>query len=124
MGLAWALWCIALAAALWWGCDLPWWWRLGLLGLVGIALWQGVRGFLRQGGRLRCDPGGQWQYEPAPGAVKTDASYVQPASPRLLGPLLWVRGQVLDSACVEPNAWRAIKARMKVRGPAGRDRSP
>jgi hypothetical protein len=115
LAAAWALWCFALGAGLWWGCDLPWWCRLGLLCLVTLALRQGVRSFLAGGGKLRCEPDGQWRYEPPQAAT----SYVQIAAPRLLGPLLWLGWPVVDSSRVEPNAWRAIKARMRFPGPVG-----
>ena len=128
LAAAWALWCIALGLSLWLGCDLPWWYRLGLVLLVLIALWRGVRGFLRYGGRLHCESDGQWRHEPP----KAAATYVQPTPPRALGPLLWlawpVRGRrrylTVDSAGVEPNAWRAIKARMRFPGQVGQDKSP
>jgi hypothetical protein len=127
LATAWGLWCIALAAAMWWGCDLAWWWRLALLGVVALALWRGVRVFLIGEGQLRCDAGQRWRHE----AKKGETTYVQADAPRLLGPLLWFswrspRGRrfvTLDASRVEPNAWRALKARMRFPGPAGRDKS-
>ncbi|MGH8253026.1 MAG: hypothetical protein ACRES2_03235 [Steroidobacteraceae bacterium] len=128
LGWAWGSWCIGLAAALWWGCDLAWWWRLALLVIVALAFWRGLREFSGLGGNLRCESGQRWRHESPDG----DNAYVEPAAPRLLGPLLWLswpsrRGRrfvTLDAMRVEPNAWRAIKARMKFPGPAGRDKSP
>jgi len=128
LAIAWSAWCAALAAALWWGCDLAGWWRLALLGIVAFALWRGVREFRAAGGSLSWDGGQQWRHEPQHG----EAAYVQVGAPRLLGPLLWLRWPstggrrfvTLDAARVEPNAWRAIKARMRFLRPAARDKSP
>jgi hypothetical protein len=126
LAIAWSAWCAALAAALWWGCDLAWWWRVSLLGVVALASWHGVREFQGTAGRLRCDGRQHWRHEPQPG----EADYVQLGTPHLLGPLLWLRWPspggrrfvTLDAARVEPNAWRMIKAAMKFPGPAGRDK--
>ena len=127
LAIAWISWCTALGAALWWGCDLAWWWRLALLGVVALALWRGVREFRVTDGRLRWDGGQRWRHEPQHG----EAAYVQVDAPRLLGSLLWLRWPLaggrrfvtLDAARVEPNAWRAIKARMRFPRPAARDKS-
>jgi hypothetical protein len=127
LAIAWSSWCIALAAALWWGCDLAWGWRLALLSIVALALWRGVREFMGTHGRLQWDASQQWRHEPQQG----EGAYVQADAPRLLGSLLWLRWPsagrhrivTLDAARVEPNAWRAIKARMRFQGPAARDKS-
>lgn len=97
-----------MAAALWWGCDLAWWWRIALLAIVAIALWRGVLEFLRSDG----------------------TTYVEADLPRRLGPVLWLKAPSsrrhrivsLDARGVEPNAWRAIKARMRFSRAAGRDK--
>ena len=129
LAAAWALWCGALALGLWLGCDLPAWYRLGLVLMTAVAARQGARSLLACRGRVRCGPDGRWQYA-GPGAT---AAYVQADPPRCLGPVLWLRcparGRAhrfvaVDAACVEPNAWRAIKARMRFPGQVGRDRSP
>jgi hypothetical protein len=128
LAAAWALWCLALAWALWIGCDLALWCRLALVALVLAMLWRGVRLLRSRGGRLCWDADGRWRH--AAGA--NPGAYVQPGPPRRLGPILWLswpapggrRYLSLDSACVEPKAWRAIKARMKFSGQLGHEKLP
>jgi hypothetical protein len=113
---------------IWVGCDLPLWCRLALVALVLAILWRGVRELRSGGGRLHWEGDGRWRYE----AGAQQGAYVQPRPPRRLGPILWLswpapgrrRYLSLDSACVEPKAWRAIKARMKFSGQVGHARSP
>ncbi|MBS0388652.1 MAG: hypothetical protein JSR15_09240 [Proteobacteria bacterium] len=129
LAAAWVSWCGALALGLWLGCDLPGWWRLALVLMTTIAAWQGARGLLGCCGRVRCELDGRWRY----GYPAARPAYVQADPPRCLGPVLWLRWPargrghrywIIDAACVEPNAWRAIKARMRFPGPVRRDHSP
>ncbi|HVN99555.1 MAG TPA: hypothetical protein VMT49_05900 [Steroidobacteraceae bacterium] len=129
LAVVWSLWCAALGLGLWLGCDLPRWCRLALELPVLQALWRGAGALLHGRVRLRCGPDGRWRCaDPRPGAP-----YVQADPPRVLGPLLWLRWpspagrdryQSVDRPGVEPNTWRAIKARMRFPGQVGRDRSP
>jgi hypothetical protein len=121
LAAAWALWCLALALGLWFGCALPGWAR-GLLCLLALAaLWRGGRQLLGRPGGVD----GGWRWE-ADGRWRSagrfgPAAYVAMDPPRRLGPCLWLRWQaasghrylLVDGAGMEPKALALIKARMK-----------
>ena len=118
LGLAWATWCLALAAAPALGCDLPWPPRLaaaaiplcllrpGWRWLAGAPALQALRWL--PDGRWQARQGGQW-------------GYVKLRPPRRLGPLLWLCGSsaagpfalILDAAGMEPNPMRLLQARVR-----------
>ena len=122
------LWCLALAAGLWFGCALPWWCRLGMAASAAGAGWRGALTFLPGGGQFRWEADGRWRHEES----ALPAVYVQPDALQRLGPILWLRWTACGgrryfpvlAAGVEPKAWRALKARMKFKAPAGHYRSP
>ena len=86
---SWALWCLALALGVWWGCALCTVPRLALVAVVAVAGWRGVAQLRRSGEprRLRWESDGRWRLEAAPGNVV----YVQPDPPRRLGAMIWIR---------------------------------
>jgi hypothetical protein len=137
LAVLWALWALALAAALWTGCALPWWSRLGLAGLALGAGWRGVLSLLgRRGlaahrttnGRLRWERDGRWWHQS--GAL--EGTYVQPDPPQRLGSLLWLRWReqgrrrylLFDARTAEPRALARLKARMKFTVSEGHSRQP
>jgi len=137
LALLWALWAVALAAALWAGCALPRWPRLGLAGLALGAGWRGALDFLGQrgavagragGGQLRWERDGRWWHQ----SGSLPGTYVQPDPAQRLGPLLWLRWRtpqgrrylLLDAHSAEPRRLARLKARMKFTAPLGRNRAP
>ncbi len=118
LGLAWAAWCLALAAALAAGCDLPWPLRLPAAAIPLALAWPGWRALAGPPAldALRWLPDGRWQ------ALRCGRwSYVKVESARRLGVLLWLRGRsgngrfvlILDGACMEPNPVRLLQARVR-----------
>jgi hypothetical protein len=118
LGLAWGAWCLALAAALAAGCQLPWPARVlaaaiplglaraGWRWLAGPPALQALRWL--PDGRWQARQGGRW-------------GYVMLGPPRRLGPLLWLCGSsaagrfrlILDAPAMEPNAMRLLQARVR-----------
>lgn len=126
----WALWSLALALGIWWGCDLGAGQRLALVAAVAVVGWRGCAHLRCSGGprRLRWESDGRWRLEFAPGRM----IYVQPAPLRRLGAMIWIRwregpgGQYFhaDGIVVEPKALPALKARTHFAGPSRQRSTP
>ena len=131
------LWCLALAAGLWFGCALPAWSRLGPAAFALGAGWRGAAELLgRRPGqagqaaraRLCWQSDGRWWWEAPPSL----GAYVQPAPLCRLGPIFWLawptpggrRYFSIDGRDMEPKAFARLKARMRFAAPARHYRSP
>jgi len=118
LALAWAAWCLALAAALVTGCNLPWPLRLAAASIPVALLWPGWRWLAGPPAlqALRWLPDGRWQARQG-----GRWGYVTLAPPRRLGCLLWLRASsasgsfrlILDGAAMEPNPMRLLQARVR-----------
>jgi hypothetical protein len=131
--VAWVLWCLALAAFgllatfRGWSAGGAWPWALGgLASLLPLALalpgWRWLAGVgPRAPQRLRWEADGRCWLQEKGGW----SGYVTFAPPRQLGPWFWLQGCgpqgrcefLLDGTRMEPNAVRALKARVGHRAP-------